>query len=239
MQEKPGRKHIVLHAVLLALFLAAVVFLTIRYGPLITHLMSHPQRSKDFIASYGAAGPLIYIAIQVMQIVIFVIPGEIVQIAGGYVFGTVMGTLYSLAGTILGTFLAFMAVRLIGFSLIKSVVPRKNLEKFDFLINSQKSEIVLFALFLIPGLPKDALVYMAGLTPIKPLKFLIICNLARFPSLLGSAYIGAHLAKKNYWPVVIVSAVSLVLFALGLIYKDKIIAALRRHAPGRKDEGGP
>lgn len=234
MEEKPDRKHIVFHAVLLVLFLAAIVFLTIRYGPLITRLMSHPQESRDFIASYGAAGPLIYIAIQVMQIIIFVIPGEVVQIAGGYVFGTVMGTLYSLAGAVLGTFLAFMAVRLLGFSLIKSIVPRKNLEKFDFVINSRKSEFLLFVLFLIPGLPKDALVYIAGLTPIKPLRFLVICNLARFPSLLGSAYIGAHLARKNYWPVAIVSAASLVLFALGLIYKDKIIALVRRLSPGPK-----
>jgi uncharacterized membrane protein YdjX (TVP38/TMEM64 family) len=233
MSEKPSRRHIVLHAALLALFAGAMVFFTIKYGPDITRLMSRPERSREFIASYGAAGPLIYIAIQVVQIVVFVIPGEVVQVAGGYIFGTFLGTLYSVIGAVLGTLIAFMAVRLVGFSLIKTFIPQATLEKFDFLINSPKSEIALFALFLAPGLPKDALTYIAGLTPIKPLRFLVISSLARFPGMLGSAYVGSHLAKKNFWPVIIVGAISLAVFLVGLIYKDRIIAAVRRHQPGR------
>jgi uncharacterized membrane protein YdjX (TVP38/TMEM64 family) len=233
MDEKPNRTQIIIHAALLALFMGGIVFLTIKYGPLITRLMSRPEQSREFIASYGAAGPLIFIAIQMAQIVVFIIPGEVVQVAGGYIFGTPLGTLYSVIGAVLGTLIAFMAVRVLGFALIKLFIPKKTLEKFEFLINSPKSEIALFALFLAPGIPKDALTYIAGLTPIKPLRFLVISMLGRFPGLLGSAYVGAHLAKKNYWPAVIVGAISLVLFLLGLAFKDRIIAAVRRRDPGR------
>lgn len=233
MNKKPSRTQIIIHAALLAVFAGAIVFFTIKYGPDITRLMSKPERSREFIASYGAAGPLIYIAIQIVQIVVFIIPGEVVQVAAGYIFGTFLGTLYSVIGAVLGTLIAFMAVRIVGFSLIKTFIPQKTLEKFDFLINSPKSEIALFVLFLAPGIPKDALTYIAGLTPIKLLRFLVISTLARFPGILGSAYVGAHLAKKNFWPVIIVGAISLAVFLVGIAYKDKIIAAVRRHQPGR------
>jgi uncharacterized membrane protein YdjX (TVP38/TMEM64 family) len=204
--------------------------------------MSRPEQSRQFIASYGAAGPLIYIAIQMVQIVIFIIPGEVVQVAGGYIFGTPLGTLYSVIGSVLGTLIAFMAARLLGFALIELFIPDKTLDKFEFLINSPKSEVALFALFLAPGIPKDALTYIAGLTPIKPLRFLVISMLARFPGLLGSAYVGSHLAKKNYVPVIIVGAISVVLFVAGLAFKDRFIAGLkRRHTgpdTGKSDDAG-
>jgi len=234
MDKKPSRKQIIIHAALLAVFAGAIVFLTITWGPLVTRLMGHPEQSREFIASYGATGPLIYIAIHMVQIIVFIIPGEVVQVAGGYIFGTPLGTLYSVIGVVLGTLIAFMAARVLGFALIKLFIPKKTLEKFEFLINSPKSEIAMFALFLAPGIPKDALTYIAGLTPIKPLRFMVICTLARFPGLLGSAYIGAHLAKKNYWPAIIVGTLALVLFLLGLAFKDRIIAAVRRPDPARK-----
>jgi len=234
MDKRPSRTQVIIRAALLAVFAGALVFLTIKWGPLVTRLMGHPEQSREFIASYGAAGPLIYIAIHMVQIIIFIIPGEVVQVAGGYVFGTPLGTLYSVIGVVLGTLIAFMAARILGFALIKMIIPKKTLEKFEFLINSPKSEIAVFALFLAPGIPKDALTYIAGLTPIKPLRFMVICTLARFPGLLGSAYVGAHLAKKNYWPAIIVGAIALVLFLLGLAFKDIIIAAVRRPDPARK-----
>jgi uncharacterized membrane protein YdjX (TVP38/TMEM64 family) len=83
-------------------------------------------------------------------------------------------------------------------------------------------------LFLIPGIPKDTLTYIAGLTPVKPLRFLLISMLGRFPGLWGSAYIGANLQEKDYLPVWILSGVSVVLFVAGLLLKDKIIGKMNR-----------
>jgi len=169
-----------------------------------------------------------------LQIVVAFIPGEVVQIAGGYVFGTALGAVYSLVGAGLGTLLVILLVRLVGFSLVRLLVPAKNLQRFDFLLNRTRSEVAVFVLFLIPGLPKDALTYIAGLTPMKPLRFVVISVLARFPGLLGSAYIGAHLAKKSYWPAVAVSAAALVLFIIGVIFKDKVIDRVRDKKSGHQ-----
>lgn len=222
---------------MLVVFLILVVYISAKFGPAITRLMSHPEKFKEYIDAYGPASALIYILIQAAHVIIVVIPGEIVQIAGGYAFGTFFGTVYSLIGIIVGTLIVFFATRLVGYSLVRAFVSPRKLEKFDFLINSSKSEITMFVLFLIPGIPKDTLVYISGLTPVKPWRFLLICTVARFPGLWGSAYIGANLQEKDYLPVWIMSGLALVLFVAGILTKDKIIGRLHRHR--REGKGTP
>jgi len=221
--EGEKKTALIVKMVLLFLFLSVVVYLSFRIGPGITRLVRQPQKFREFLDSYGSASALIFIAFQAIQVIVAVIPGEIVQIAGGYAFGTVLGTLYSVLGIFVGSLIVFFTTRLLGFSLVKTFVPQKKIERFAFLINSPKSEIAMFTLFLIPGVPKDTLVYIAGLTPMKPFRFLLIATIARFPGLLGSAYIGSNLQKKHYLPVTVISVAALVLFVIGLLSKDKII----------------
>jgi uncharacterized membrane protein YdjX (TVP38/TMEM64 family) len=226
--DKHKKAYLLTHGIMLIAFLGLIIYASIKFAPGITRLISHPEEFKEFLASYGPLSALIYILIIMVHIIIVIIPGEIVQIAGGYAFGTALGTLYAFSGTLLGTLIVFFATRLLGYSLVKSFVSPKKLEKFKFLINSPKSEIAMFVLFLIPGIPKDTLVYISGMTPIKPFKFLLICLIARFPGLLGSAYIGANLQEKDYLPVWILSGVALALFVVGILAKDKIIDKLHR-----------
>ncbi len=237
------RMHLIVQAILGAAFLAAVVFVSVKFGPAITKLMSRPEEFRALVASYGFVSVLIYIGIQAAHVVIVIIPGEIVQIAAGYAFGTLAGTLYSLIGILVGTVVVFFATRLFGYPLVKALVPPNKLERLTALVNGPKSEIAMFVLFLIPGIPKDTLVYLSGLTPVRPLRFLIICAVARFPGLWGSAYIGAHLQKQDYLTVGIMSGVALALFVTGVLLRDKIIAYLHsvksRGGGGGTDGAGP
>lgn len=235
--DKQDRIHLFAHLIMLAVFLGLLIFVSVRFAPEITKIISRPERFKEYLASYGPVSALVYILVQVVQIVIVVIPGEIVQIAGGYVFGTVLGALFSVVGAVLATIIVFFATRFFGYSLVKIFVSPKKLKEFDFLINSPKSEIAMFVLFLIPGIPKDVLVYISGLTPVNPWRFLLICTTARFPGLLGCAYIGANLQEKDYLPVYILSGIAFVLFVVGVLTRDKIIAALHRlRRPGPDDK---
>lgn len=224
-------------AVLLAIFFAAMVWLSIRFGPAITRLFRRPEETRRYLLSYGLAAPLVYILLHMIQVVIAFIPGELVQIAGGYVFGTPLGTLYSVIGVAAGTLIAFVVARAVGFSLVKSLVPGKTLERFEFLANSRHSELIIFLLFLVPGIPKDALTYIAGLTPIKTFKFLLISMLARFPGLLGSAYIGANLQRRRYGPALVLSIAALVLFVLGVVFREKILDLVKLRARGGARDG--
>ncbi len=209
-----------------ALFIGLLAFATIKFAPDITKLLKDPDKFKDLLNSYGYKSVFVFIAFQIIQVVIAVIPGEVIQIAGGYVFGTILGSLYSIIGILLGTVIVFFIVRLIGYPLVKRFVPQKSIEKFNFLINSEKSEIAIFLLFLIPGIPKDALTYIAGLTPIKALRFFIIITIARLPALIASSYIGTSIQTRDYLVVGIISGVAIILFVLGVVFRNKIISKL-------------
>jgi len=141
-----------------SLFVGSIVYVTIRFGPELTRLVSDPHKFREYVLSFGSWSAAVFMLFQVLQVVIAVIPGEPVQIAGGYIFGTVLGTVYSTIGITVGYIIVFIGVKLFGFPLVKKLVPEKELKKFSALINSPKLETTIFLLFLIPGIPKDILV---------------------------------------------------------------------------------
>ena len=69
----------------------------------------------------------------------------------------------------------------------------------------------MFILFFIPGTPKDLFVYLAGLLPVKPVRFLMISTFARFPSIISSTIAGSSLVEGN-WIMIIITYV--ITFAL-------------------------
>jgi uncharacterized membrane protein YdjX (TVP38/TMEM64 family) len=214
---------IAINIILAVLFLGSIVYATIRFGPELTRLVSDPHRFREHILSFGPWSAAVFMLFQVLQVVIAVIPGEPVQIAGGYIFGTFWGTIYSTVGITAGYIIVFASVKLFGFPLVKQFVSKKEFERFKTLVNNPKLETTIFLLFLIPGIPKDILVYIAGLTPISPVLFFIIITCARFPAMLGSSFIGAKIESSQYFIAITVSVIASILFVLGYIYKKRII----------------
>lgn len=225
-----------MNIVLFAVFMVLLVLATIKYAPIVTELVSEPEEFRDLIQSYGYTGVFIFVLIQIIQIVIPVIPGEVVQVAGGFVFGTWLGTLYLMIGVILGSVCAFFAARLLGYPLVRSFVSENKLRRMRELMQGKKSDAVIFILFLLPGLPKDVLTYIAGLTPVKSVRFLVIASMARFPALLASAYLGHNLHEKDYLGAIIISSVAVLLFVGGYIFKDRIIGKIQEFTTEKQDE---
>jgi uncharacterized membrane protein YdjX (TVP38/TMEM64 family) len=215
----------VLLNILALVFLAVVIgYFTIKYAPVITRLTKKPDEFRNYILSFGNIGIMVFIFFQFVQVVIAAIPGEAVQIAGGYIFGVFLGTLYSIAGILAGSMTAFYMARIVGLPLVKYFVPQEKFKSIAHRINSQKSEVAIFILFLIPGIPKDILVYVCGVTPINPLKFFAVILIARLPGIIGSSIIGANIFGKNYIAAIILSIAAAILFIIGLLLKDKILS---------------
>jgi uncharacterized membrane protein YdjX (TVP38/TMEM64 family) len=238
--ERPGgskNNSIVLNIALAAVFLGTLAYLTIRFGPEFTRLVADPGKFREYLLSFGPWSAVIFFLFQILQVVIAVIPGEPIQIAGGYIFGTIGGTALSVLGITTGYILVFLMVRIFGFPLVKKLVPEKDHQKFISLLNNPKMEATIFLLFLIPGIPKDVLVYIAALTPIKPLLFFVIVILARLPALIGSAFIGARIESGDFSVVIIVSIVAVILFVLGFIFQKKLIDFVQKHF--HKNDGKP
>jgi len=222
-QVKSKRIKLAIYIVLIAAFIGVIAYLGVRFGPEITALAREPDRLSGLLNSYGWKGVLVFIGIQMLQVVVAAIPGEFVQIAGGYIYGTWLGTLYSLTGIVLGSVLVFFIARLLGYPVVRLFVSSKQLEKYSFMINSKKTEAAMFVLFLIPGIPKDVLTYIAGITPVRPLKLFAIITIGRLPALLASSYIGSSTEKGNYVIVILISIAAIILFVAGILLKDRII----------------
>lgn len=228
--EKQKRIRAYVNIVLILIFLSAIVIATIRLRPYIISQVRNYDDLKARLLSFGWKSIPLFILLQVAQVVIAAIPGEVVQIAGGYIYGVIPGTIYSLLGIMAGSVIVFVISKLLGYPLVKIFVPEKTLDKFNFLINSDRSEIIMFLLFLIPGAPKDILTYIAGLTPVKPLRFFTAVTIARFPALLASSVIGANIERENYIVAIIISVLAIVLFLAGVLLKDKIIHKMHKFA---------
>ena len=131
---------------------------------------------KVIISSYGPYSPLVFILIQILQVVVAPIPGGAVEFLGGYLFGVWAGFVYSMIGLLFGSWFAFSLGRFFEKWAVEKFVSPRTLRKFDYLIGHE-GVILSFFLFLIPGFPKDALCYILGLTPMHLGIFLIISTM--------------------------------------------------------------
>jgi len=215
---------ILIRIIFLFIFAGVLIYLSIKYAPAITSLASRPDEYREFILSFGSKSILIFIISQILQVIIAIIPGELIQVAGGYIYGIWLGTLYSVAGILLGSIIVFFIARVLGYPILKMLISPSKFERFSFFINNPNSRIITLILFLIPGMPKDILTYMAGITPMRPTNFLTTAILARLPGILISSYVGASFGESLYWKAAIASGLAVLLFMLGFIFQDKIIS---------------
>ncbi|MEI6563720.1 MAG: VTT domain-containing protein [bacterium] len=207
--------------------LALVTLAAMRYTVPLTRLISNADKFGEYLASFGIWGAAVFVLIQAVQVVVAPIPGELTQFAGGFIYGTLPGTVFSILGILAGSVIVFGLGRLFGLPLIKVLIPEKAFTKFGFLLNHPKTELAILILFLIPGSPKDILTYLAGLTPVKPLRFFVASMVARFPGILLSSYIGAHVEEKAYGPVIAASVIALGLFVAGVLMQDRLVALFK------------
>ena len=111
---------------------------------------------------------------------------------------------------------------------VEAFIDQKGIKRFEFLNNSKKLELVVFILFLIPGVPKDVLTYIAPLTKIKPMNFFVLSMLGRLPAIILSTVFGATLSEGNIFEAIIVFVVVAIAGVLGILYSDKAIAAIKQ-----------
>ena len=179
----------------------------------------------DFIRSYPY-DELIFILLQIVQVVAAPIPGELSGFIGGYLYGPFWGTIYSTIGLTLGSWLAFMLARFFGEPLVEKVVKKEVFEKFDHFME-HKGLLVSFLLFLIPGFPKDYLCYIMGVSRIPALTFIIISTIGRFFGTMLLSITGNIAQNEQYLLLAIVVAAGIAVFALACYHHDRILEILK------------
>jgi uncharacterized membrane protein YdjX (TVP38/TMEM64 family) len=165
---------------------------------------------------------VIFVGMVVLQVVVAFIPGEPIELAAGYAFGFVEGSLLTLAGFVLGSGIVFVLVRRFGMKLVEVFFPQNKLNEIKFLKNPKKTKVITFLLMLIPGTPKDMLSYFVGLTKLKLWEWLAIVAVGRLPSLLTSTITGAAAGEKNYLLSALSLGVTLLITLAGILYYRRL-----------------
>jgi uncharacterized membrane protein YdjX (TVP38/TMEM64 family) len=197
------------------------------------------ENIQAIIKATGPLAPVIFILLQILQVVFAPIPGEATGFIGGFLFGVPLGLLYSTIGLTVGSVLAFLIARWLEEHYVKRWIPAEILQKFDFLMERQGA-LVAFILFLLPGFPKDYLCFLLGLSRMPFKLFLLICVVGRLPGTLLLTLQGAKVYKGDYYSTLIILGLCLVLVAALGYYREAVYAWIRRfdhreaQAPGKE-----
>ena len=217
--------------VLLVVVIAVIIGLIVYLFPVVKNL-STPEGQLEFknqVASMGALGYLALFGLQFAQIFLIIIPGEPIEILAGMCYGGIGGLIFITISACIITTIIFFAVRKFGRRFVYSFCSKERIEKIEnskLFKNPKKIEFIMLILFLIPGTPKDLLVYLAGLLPVNPLRFILISTFARIPSVVSSTFAGSNLVAGNWKFSVIIYAVTflivgIMIFIINKFDKDK------------------
>jgi uncharacterized membrane protein YdjX (TVP38/TMEM64 family) len=204
------------------LFIAILMYLWWTRGDLIGRLISDREFLENWLAQHKAKAPIVFMLLQALQVIVFFLPGESTQIAGGYLFGIWWGLLWSSLGIAFGSLIAFFSAKFFGRPFVELIISEATLKKFDYLMHHKTGLLPVIVLFLIPGIPKDILCYIVGLTPINFFHFFIISFIGRLPGIILSTLFGHSLAEENYFLFFIILGVILLTIIVGIFYRKEI-----------------
>lgn len=182
---------------------------------------------KNKINIMGFSGILLLFGLEVVQILLVILPGEPFEVLAGMCYGAWGGYLFITISVFITNVIIFFTVRKLGKKYLYNFFQKEKVEKVmnsKLFKNPRNIELVLFIIFFLPASPKDLFVYIGGLLPIKPARFIAIATLARFPSVIISTMVGAHISNGNWKTSLIIYGISFVV-AIAIIYlvnlKDK------------------
>lgn len=204
------KKKLILIGVLAIISLGVLIAL---YGRPLWELFSSRDRIEALVEDAGPWGPLVFILLQMVQVVAAPIPGQVTSFVAGFLFGTFWGTVYTMIGITIGFTLVIVLARKLGRPFVEYFVDKKKLEKFDYLAESQ-GVFIFFLMALLPFFPDDLICFIAGLTKIRIRTLVIVTFLGRLPGNIVYAFAGQGVAEANTRIIAPVIGVGLVLSGL-------------------------
>ncbi|HYA15148.1 MAG TPA: TVP38/TMEM64 family protein [Syntrophales bacterium] len=190
-------------------------------------LFSSRRRVIEFVNSFHPYDQLVFISLQILQVVAAPIPGEVTGLIGGYLYGPVLGTIYSTIGLTISSWIAFVLARFFGLPLVEKVVSTAVIEKYDYFLE-HRGLFVSFLLFLIPGFPKDYLCYIMGASHMTTWHFLGISTTGRLLGTVLLSVSGSYARNDQYMELLFIAGVSCLLIAIAYFYRDKWLEELKR-----------
>lgn len=227
VRGRPVRRGDIFKIVGLAAFVGIVSLVSWLVWPYI-HMMFGIDQVIESVRDAGPMGFLILLALQFLQIVVAFIPGEVTQMAAGMLYGPWIGGLVILLGSVLSSAFVFMVVHRLGAPFVKDMVSEKWMDKFERFEKSGKLELIVFVLFLIPGMPKDIFTYLVPLTDMRMRTFLLLSNVGRIPGILVSTYAASGLVDGNVWQNIVILAALAVVAVVCVIFREQLMGVVEK-----------
>ena len=183
---------------------------------------------RELVSSGGWAAFLIFIGLQIGQVVLAPIPGDVTGFLGGYLFGALGGALLSTIGLTIGSMLNFLIGHYLGERVVRRIVQCEAYEKYNEMVR-YKGVLVIFIFFLLPVFPKDYLCLFLGLTTMPAAVFFGVSTVGRLPGTIALSLQGASIFDKNYMFFVVVTALCVVFAIAAYLVREPFYRWMARH----------
>ena len=142
-------------------------------------LFTSNEKLVEYIAGYGTIGPIIFMLLQIVQVIFPVIPGGASCLVGVLAFGPIWGFIYNYVGLCLGSMVVFYLSRRYGLRLIRKLFSKETVDKYLGYIRTNKFNWIFTIGIFFPGAPDDLLCYIAGVSKMKWHQFIWVILLGK------------------------------------------------------------
>ena len=214
-------------ALLLIFLIGVPVFLYLKFGADVFSKDS-AGRLLSYLRANKKTAFLLIIAIQAIQVIICILPGQPIQFASSYMFGILPGFLLSIVGAVIGTAVSFYLSKILGRDMINILFDKDKVDDYHRKLNSGRGLSLVMLIYLIPGVPKDLVSYVAGISDMKFRPFILVSTVARSPGMIGSLLLGHFFGRQNYMAISVTSVIVAVLVIIFILKRNSIIEMLDR-----------
>ncbi len=145
-----------------------------------TGILQSKETLSAFIKQAGIWGPPLFIFLQILQTVVPIIPGALTSVAGVFIYGHIIGTIYNYVGIVIGCAIIFYLARTYGPAFVQSVVSKRTYDKYiGWLDEGNRFERFFIFMMIWPISPADFLCMLAALTKMSFKKYMIIIVLCK------------------------------------------------------------
>ncbi len=198
MTPSRNDKRVWIQIALLAAFILAVSAALWYWREPVWQFFNNQERVRTWIRGFGPWAPMVSIALNAAQVLAAPLPGQIIGIANGYLYGLWLGTLYSMIGLIVGRALAMLLGHWLGRPLVERLVRPEQLAKWDGIAH-RRGAMFFFLVFLLPFLPDDVVCFLVGLSPLPILRMSVLSALGGLPGVFVSCWVGAKASDLPWW----------------------------------------
>lgn len=191
------------------------------------NLFSDREWVETFITKFGPLAPVIFMSIQIMQVLLAPIPGEATGFIGGYLFGALPGFIYSSIALTIGSWINFGVGRFLGKRYVRKIIPAAKLEKFDHLLRRQ-GLVIIFILFVFPGFPKDYLCLFLGFSTLPMRAFIFMAGVGRMPGTLMLSLQGSLLYKQSFGTLALTAGIFLGVAVFAWCLRERLYAWIEK-----------